>query len=512
MDNLYLPIPKDFVVSTYRKLNKDIHDYNDMECRIHYIVIGKKEGRAYNIKDLLPADFLAESYVEYNVDLTGMSELQLQEHYVLHGKKEQRIYSVDLPDDFDVEVYRYMNRDIFDQTDGWLKRHYYQHGQYEQRIYSDRLYDKSFFINYNNLHESATYADYLSDIRQIKSQEILDIINSTPDLDGYLLLVSHDNSIYGATHYLYLLFEYLRSKNFKVKILDADFNPMLKEKYAVSDSDILYYKKDATLLYHICVKANPRKIFFNSMSFPMAEAAKYLNRERLIIHSHEVRPHYICSYPPDFVVANTIAEQYEELPKVQPPIISNETLKLIDIEFAKQSCVKNYLGELQTDKITIGMCGSLTTRKNYKLFIELAENLKQFNFLWVGGHQDVGEDVDNFYHVKNVELPYRYYNLMDYFILCSTEDPCPYVVLENLYVGNKVLTFEKNIYTRHDKVFLTGQLFEFPGEISYENAYKHIVANCKSKKTADTLNYGRDYILNNYVNFKQEYLATLLHT
>lgn len=509
MNNLYLPIPKDFVVSTYRKLNKEIHDYNDMECRIHYIVIGRNENRSYNVKDLLPLDFSADSYVEYNSDLRGMTELQLQEHYVLHGIQEQRIYSVELPEDFDVEIYRCMNMDIFDQTDSWLKRHYYQHGQYEQRTYSDRLFDKDFFIKYNNLNETATYIDYLKDTRQIKSQAMLDIINSLPNLENYLLLVSHDNSIYGATHYLYLLFEYLRSKNFKVKILDADFNPMLKEKYAVSDDDILYYKKDATLLYHICVKTNPGKIFFNSMSFAMAEAAKYLDRQKLIIHSHEVRQHYTCSVAPDFVVAKTISEQYEEPPKIQPPIISSETLKLTDIEFFKPADVKNYLGKLSNNKITIGMCGSLTARKNYKLFIELAENLEQFNFLWVGGHQDVGEDVDNFYHVKNVELPYRYYNLMDYFILCSTEDPCPYVVLENLYVGNKVLTFEKNIYTRHDKVFLTGQLFEFPGEINYENAYKHIVTNCKSKKTADTPNHGREYILNNYVNFKQEYLDAL---
>jgi glycosyltransferase involved in cell wall biosynthesis len=211
-------------------------------------------------------------------------------------------------------------------------------------------------------------------------------------------------------------------------------------------------------------------------------------------------------------VSKIIAEQYASAPKVQPPIISAETLKLMDCEFYKPAYVENSFGRMCENKITIGMCGSLSDRKNYKLFLELAKNMKKFNFLWVGGNSDVGVDVDNFYHVKNVELPYRYYNLMDYFILCSTEDPCPYVVLENLYVGNKVLTFEKNIYTRHDKVFLTGQLFEFPGEINYENAYKHIVANCKSKKTADTPNHGKEYILNNYVNFKSDYLGCLTYT
>ena len=70
----------------------------------------------------------------------------------------------------------------------------------------------------------------------------------------YLLLVSHDNSIYGATHYLYLLFAYLKQKNFKLKLLELDYNPMLKEKYNVSDEDIIYYKNDPTLLYYFCVK------------------------------------------------------------------------------------------------------------------------------------------------------------------------------------------------------------------------------------------------------------------
>lgn len=510
MDNLYLPIPKDFVVSTYRKLNKDIHTYNDMECRVHYIVIGSKESRPYNVKQLLPEDFSPESYVEYNADLAGMTNAQLEEHYVVHGKNEKRIYHVDLPENFDVDVYRWLNEDIFDQSDAWLKRHYFQHGKYEGRVCSDPLLDKQFFCEYNNISEYSGYGDYLKDIRQIKSKEILDIVASVPVIEDHLLLVSHDNSIYGATHYLYLLFEQLKLKGFKVKMLEADNNPMLEEKYKLSASDMLYYKKDPTLLYHICTTSRARKIYFNSMTHTMAKVVKYIDKDKLIIHSHEIENHYVCTTPPTFVVSTPIAQQYKVPPKVQPPIISKETLDLMDIEFRKPTSVSNHAGEIDQSKITIGMCGNLSDRKNYKLFVELAKNLKQFNFLWVGGDHDVDCSTDNFYHVKNVKLPYRYYGLMDYFLLTSKEDPCPYVVLENLYVNNRVLTFKDNIYTDHKHPLLDGIYFEYPGAIDLETATEHIISNAV-KKNDKTLSAGAEYILKYFSSFGDELLNSLTY-
>lgn len=509
MDNLYLRKPADFSAATYRKINKDLCEYNDMESLVHYIVFGRKEGRFYNFKQLLPSNFFHETYTEYNPDLSGMTRMQLEEHYVLYGKKEGRLYTVDLPEDFDVNVYRYRNKDISNQTDGWLKRHYFQHGQYENRVCSDRLFDKDFFCKHNKISDTSNYGDYLKDITQIKSKEVLDIVETIPNLADYLLLVSHDNSIYGATHYLYLLFAYLKQRNFKVKLLDLNPNPMLKEKYDVSDDDVIYYKQDPTLLYYFCVKSNAKKIYFNSVNFAMSEVAKYIDRKKLIIHSHEIREHYHCDLDPDFVVSKIISEQYSSLPKVQPPIISKETLNLMDVEFCKPASAQNNFGEIKSDKITIGMCGSLSDRKNYKLFLDLAKNLKQFNFLWVGGSFDVGADIENFYHVKNVELPYKYYNLMDYFILCSTVDPCPYVVLENLYLGNRVLTFEKNIYTRHNREILAGQLFESASAIDYDSACSHIINTCTSKKEPRPLKMGRDYTLQHYAEFNQEFIDFL---
>jgi hypothetical protein len=509
MDNLYLRRPADFSAATYRKINKDLCEYNDMESLVHYIVFGRKEGRFYNFKQLIPPDFFYESYIEYNPDLSGMTRMQLEEHYVIHGKKEGRLYTVALPEDFNIDVYRYRNSDISDQTNGWLKGHYFQHGQYENRVCSDQLFDKDFFCSHNNIPATSNYGDYLKDITQIKSKEVFDIVENIPNLSDHLLLVSHDNSIYGATHYLYLLYDYLKQRNFKLKLLDLNPNPMLKEKYSVSDSDVIYYKQDPTLLYYFCVKSNAKKIYFNSVNFAMAAVAKYIDRKKLIIHSHEIREHYYCDLDPDFVVSKIIAEQYAPLPKVQPPIISKETLDLMDLEFYKPATAQNNFGEIKSDKITIGMCGSLSDRKNYKLFLDLAKNLKQFNFLWVGGGFDVGGEIENFYHVKNVELPYKYYNLMDYFILCSTADPCPYVVLENLYLGNRVLTFEKNIYTRHDRAILQGQLFEFPYEINYNNAYSHIISTCTSKKESKPLKVGRDYVLQHYAGFSPEFINFL---
>ena len=135
---------------------------------------------------------------------------------------------------------------------------------------------------------------------------------------------------------------------------------------------------------------------------------------------------------------------YETQIKIQPPIISNT--HFMDDEFKKVVRIRNKFNLLNQDKITIGMCGSLMERKNSNMFLKLAQLMPNFNFVWIGGAVLIGEDIKNFYHIQEIQFPYKYYRQLDYFILTSTIDPCPYVVLENLYLDNRILTFTENIF------------------------------------------------------------------
>lgn len=459
----------------------------------------------------IPGDFDPVGYKLYNPDLSNFNDEQLERHYKYHGRMEGRVYRVEVPDDFDVDAYRSLNRDIFDQTDDWLKAHYYRAGKMEGRKYFDPFFDKEFFCKYNNIkiEDYSGYRDYLKDIRQIKSQTIFELIADIPTLEDYVLLVSHDNALYGATHYLYLVFHQLKAQGKKVKVLETSYNEALFKKYNLHTEDVMFYNSDPTLLYYMCTKSKAKKVYFNSMNSCMAEVVEHLPKESLLIHSHEVRKHYVCDTPPNFVVSSRIAEQYESPVKVQPPIIDAKTLTLMDEEFKKDVEVCNSFGCIDRKKIAIGMCGSLCDRKNWKTFLKAAERLSEFNFIWVGGDFDVGKNLPNFYHVKNVSLPFMYYRKFDYFLLTSLEDPCPYVVLENLYLGNKVLSFKENIYTSHVCDSLRDVYFEKDTEVSLEAVIEQVLECCKEKAIYPRPREGKEYVLSNFTNLKEELLNDL---
>jgi hypothetical protein len=98
--------------------------------------------------------------------------------------------------------------------------------------------------------------------------------------------------------------------------------------------------------------------------------------------------------------------------------------------------------------------------------------------------------------------------VLDYFILFSVVDPCPYVVLENLYLGNNVLTFKDNIYTNHKCKLLKDIYFEFDGEINEQNAISFIKEKCLLKTNRQNKN-GKKYIEENFVQLKQQLISYL---
>jgi hypothetical protein len=106
-------------------------------------------------------------------------------------------------------------------------------------------------------------------------------------------------------------------------------------------------------------------------------------------------------------------------------------------------------------------------------------------------------------------MPYKYYKLLDYFILFSKDEPFGNVIIENLYVGNKVLTFKNNIYYDHKNTLLSDVYFEYEGEINLNNAITHILNTATSKKTINTKNTGKKYVIKKFSKYSKKFLSVL---
>ena len=183
------------------------------------------------------------------------------------------------------------------------------------------------------------------------------------------------------------------------------------------------------------------------------------NKESIIIHSHETRDEYIKllnnNYiTPNIVVSKKIATDYLNIKDrnllLQPPFIANIN-KIIELsnEIVEDDIIKSHLDNFDENKITFGMCGNLTERKNINLFKMLCKDFPQYNFLWIGGHRKSKMCYvhKNFFHIPNINNPYKYFKkYFDYFLLTSLSDPCPYVILENILLETNIITFKENIH------------------------------------------------------------------
>lgn len=322
-----------------------------------------------------------------------------------------------------------------------------------------------------------------------------------------ILLVNHDSVPYGATHYLFTLYNILKSNGLDCCVLDETYNLDLYKKYNVVLDDVFSYEYNSFFIEEVCRLSKPKVIYLNSVNEQIFEFTKNKNYQ-MIKHSHEV-PEYYPIGNPDYVVSKKIKKDYiknhNHNPKVQPPILNQEVLDIIDEEIKKEVLVVNKYNIIDTDKICIGMCGQTDERKNPELFLEVAKLHPELNFIWVGGETNMFEDEPNIYHVKTTLLPFKYFMLFDYFMLFSKKDPCPYVVLENLYINNRIITFKDNICTNHKCKKLKSLYFEYNGEISLDSA-NYMIKNYVKNKATRKGNSGKNYILENFTKINKNLL------
>ena len=356
----------------------------------------------------------------------------------------------------------------------------------------------NFITNHLAFKEQTKYTNFTINIKDY-------YISQIPNLTVDIILVNHNSTINGATLSLYGLYKFLIEKGKKVLILEPSSNKTLLANNSINETDVLCYRGDKTLLYWMCNKIQANKIIFNSINPCMAETMQWIDNSKLILFSREVKQHYMYRsvFEPHFVLTNKIAKTYKQKPKVQTPILLAKELKKIEQD-SKQK-VSLFLD----NKITIGMCGDTNERKNFSLFLEVAQSLPQYNFLWIGGILNKPLP-SNVFHVEETNAPAAYYKFIDYFALFSEIEPFGRVVLENLYLGNKVLAFEDNIFYDHKQKNLENIYFEYKGSINFNSAIEHIENICKTKYNKSHIRAkGKKYVLENFTKYSSDFLNCL---
>jgi hypothetical protein len=142
--NYTFDLPLDFDVMGYKCLNPELLDHckTDKELCAHYMTIGSKLKKKYNIRSVLPDDFDAETYAYLNNDLDCFEgdECKLINHYVTVGKDECRYYTYNriVPKDFDYKKYLSLNTDLQKNNISTKREaytHYVKYGRQQNRKY-----------------------------------------------------------------------------------------------------------------------------------------------------------------------------------------------------------------------------------------------------------------------------------------------------------------------------------------------------------------------------------------
>ena len=440
-------------------------------------------------------------YTFYHKDLNFLQDkpiVEIYSHYILHGQKEHRKVIDPLLDE------------------SYLKNSNLSYGEYNYIKHKD-VPKCNMMKNISSLidHMQKNKQDFTK-TKYVDSKDLnLSDLNSQKKYD--IILVNHETSLTGAPIYLYSLYKQLKKNKYKVLLVDMFYNKEIHEIFDIVSEDAVYYLDDLTLLRKIILSVSPKAIYCNSISWTYPYLLDIQTNYNIIFHSHEHSSAYLFHFGPEIksinnllCVSKNISKDFKEKLGVNacvcPPFLSHDILqnKLdnLDLETTK---ITNGYRSLDKKRVIIGMSGDTTSRKNFREFLISATNYPEKEFLWIGGDKNTIIDSinneplpKNFFHISHTNNPYKYFKIIDYFILFSLFDPCPYVVIENLYLNNFVIVFKDNISYQYDSSKMNN-FYSFNGNISTDNISYVLKNICKNKVTVkDKLN--NKYVMENFIN------------
>jgi hypothetical protein len=448
----------------------------------HYINYGIKEKRT----DKVIVEFNWLEYLKKYEDLK-LAGINTEEktilHYILYGRNEGRFSNFKLPKDFNANHYKIINFDLKNLNEQQLITHYLNYGQKENRIYYILHYIPTDLNIDNNL------------------------------INNCIFLVNHASSLTGAPIFLYDFAVYLLENNiFKnIILIDVFQNEKLFSIYKNKIPKIIYCYNDTKIILKLIKLYNPLFIYSNSESIIALENSIFNDYNfKIIYHFHETRSNYQKNprFPPlknninlnnnlVYVVSDNILNDYKKSFNFKnlslfPPFIPTnklDNLKLLNLEEI-ESCSTN-LEEINK-KITFCMIGQKIDRKGYNIFINVAKELPNYNFLWIGDNLD-NTNFPNYYQIEHTTNPYKYSKFIDYLLVLSKEDPCPIILLEAMSLGIPCIVLDKNITYEH-------KVENYYIIKNHNNNYKNIVNFINSMKLEKNSRFSNlsEYILNNF--------------
>jgi hypothetical protein len=347
-----------------------------------------------------------------------------------------------------------------------------------------------------------------------------------------LVIVSHDNSLYGASNVVLNFLKYIDSLNI-YEIYYIVKNTTCKiDDYKLNNTTFIYLNFETLSLHHyyyyidksikILRAIEPDIVFCNTIITSEFYKASIELNLYTILYIHENIGEF-------FRVVNNNHE-WGMLP-------SGDILKKINTIFCVNEDIKNYLinilnidvnkiyikppfinttnidklinNSFNYNKITIGMCGSGTHRKGFDIFCNIAKKNPKFDFIWIGPNQEflnIKEFPNNLTITGYTNNPYYFLKNLDFFLLTSREDPHPLVVLESLYLNIKVISFNNTNIGCLDIIKKYGFIIKDDNDINdindifinNNNSKQYILDNYSiTKNSEDIINYFKNINFNN---------------
>lgn len=298
-----------------------------------------------------------------------------------------------------------------------------------------------------------------------------------------ILFISHDANRAGAQIFLYNAMSFLKTRGYKIVLLlvnewgsfreelETDFvtYSMVAKPKTTLDR---FFKSNTTVFEHIKAKHSIDLIYANTIaSVHILEELKTTFGAPVITHIHELAysiQQYGCAKAlehtfkfSDQIIAcsNAVAanlSKYGNPNKIEVvhSFVNNDKILRL-IENSNKFQILRDFG-LEENFTWVCACGNADWRKAPDIFVQIAANTNQSNvkFAWIGIKSDDSLKAQLQYDAEKLGVNHKIawieptpravelINAMDFFLLCSREDPFPLVMLEAALCEKPILGFE----------------------------------------------------------------------